>query len=307
MDRLFYFFDMDYEEVPKAPDLPFRLMLVSVAYVGPHWHPETEVLFLLKGSVRVGNSRGTFRLGEGDVMIVNANELHDLVDVTENVILVLQFDPRDVRTKVGREDTCFPLPPESPLDEGILVDVRRSLARLAEERWTGGSAYVPACLSGFYGVLAHIERGVPAREPVEPTRRVAKTQERIKSVLDHLHRRYSEKITLGDVADLMGVTPNYASYLIRRGTGRTFQDNLSFIRTGHAVRLLMSTDRSLLDIALSVGFSDPKYFSRSFRRLYGVSPRQMMRKPDWRDAILNPFRNEGLDPTVGRALIEGYC
>lgn len=51
-----------------------------------------------------------------------------------------------------------------------------------------------------------------------------------------------------------------------------------------ARRELLLTDRSLLDISLSCGFSSPKYFQRAFQKQYGATPREYRRQApqgDW--------------------------
>ena len=306
MEKLFYFFDMEYEEVRNPPDLPFRLLLVSVAYVGPHWHPQTEVLFLLSGSVRVGNSRGSWRLDAGDIMVIGANELHDLVEISDNVILVIQYQPDDLDTPVGSDRHWVLLPPEQKVDGAVLERLRSAAARMALEQWDRRPGYSAACRSALFDFLSTAERHLPSEGNDEERLRSPDSRDRLRAVMNHLHRNYADRISLEEVAGIMNVSPSYASHLIRKGTGRTFQENLNFIRTGRAVALMMNSDRTLLDIAVNVGFSDPKYFNRYCRRLFGVTPKQIARKPDTVRAVLSHFGSDGLDPSLGRTLLSRY-
>jgi AraC-like DNA-binding protein len=54
--------------------------------------------------------------------------------------------------------------------------------------------------------------------------------------------------------------------------GITPQDLLKEARIKHACQLLRQTDKNISEVAYACGFSDPKYFSRSFKQSMGVSP-----------------------------------
>jgi AraC-like DNA-binding protein len=127
-----------------------------------------------------------------------------------------------------------------------------------------------------------------------------------KSVLEYLKANFQRTITLDEVAAHIGVSRFRASHLIRESTGRSMQENLNLIRTGYAVDLLLKTEDRLIDIAMASGFSDPKYFNQYFRRVFGVTPRQIRQKPNWRQAILSHFGNDGLDPAFASKLLEAY-
>ena len=75
-----------------------------------------------------------------------------------------------------------------------------------------------------------------------------------------------------EVADNLDITPEYLSTLFNRETGENFTSFLKKFRMSHAKRLLKGTDKKISDIAIEVGYSDPKYFSRVFKAEEGISP-----------------------------------
>ena len=307
MKRLYYFFDLEYENVYKLPNLPFRLLLVSVGYVGFHWHSEAEILFVLDGGVRVRTSRGLTSLSAGDVMVIRPNELHGLVEQTRNIILVVQPDGdlfhEDFHSPGSAE---YPLPPNSRLPESVMDALRFDLAAMARETWDREKGFEAMALAALHHFIGVLDRNVAVRGDGGGEGADKNDQARIKKVLDFLHSQYARRISLEDVADCINVSPSYASHLVKKGTGRSMQENLGFIRTGKAVDLLMRTDMKLIEISMAVGFSDPKYFNLYFRKLFGSTPREMKKNPDWREAILKHFRDEGLAPSYGRPFVERY-
>jgi AraC-like DNA-binding protein len=93
-------------------------------------------------------------------------------------------------------------------------------------------------------------------------------------VFDVIEARYAEPISLRDVARAVRLTPGYLTTLVRERTGRTVQAWLTERRMGQARRLLVETDLAVEEVAERVGFADPGYFIRTFRRAHGITPRR---------------------------------
>jgi len=58
----------------------------------------------------------------------------------------------------------------------------------------------------------------------------------------------------------------------------SYSDLIGEIRFEAAARLLRETDATALEIALEVGYEDPSHFSRAFKRIAGISPREYRRQ-----------------------------
>jgi two-component system, response regulator YesN len=82
------------------------------------------------------------------------------------------------------------------------------------------------------------------------------------------------ELKLEDVAKYVDRNPSYFSHLLMAKTGRSFTDILSGIRMKEAKRLLLETSKPVKEIAILVGFQNPNYFSRIFKELVGMSPRE---------------------------------
>ena len=83
---------------------------------------------------------------------------------------------------------------------------------------------------------------------------------------------YSRDITLQAVAECINVAPTYLSHLFKKEVGVTFIDYFTMVRITSAKRMLLQTDKKIVDIATEVGFSDYRYFSRVFRKYAGKTP-----------------------------------
>lgn len=87
---------------------------------------------------------------------------------------------------------------------------------------------------------------------------------------DNLERELGRE----EVARRAGLSPGHFSQLLREATGRSFTDLLRLFRVEAACGMLRAQERSLADIAAACGFCDQSHFTRVFREMKGVTPRQ---------------------------------
>jgi two-component system response regulator YesN len=100
-----------------------------------------------------------------------------------------------------------------------------------------------------------------------------------KGILNHLHAHYKEEITLLKLSEMFYINPNYISQLFIKHLGKSFTGYLAELRIQEACRKLKTENSSIQKIASDVGIPDPYYFSKLFRKITGVSPREY-RKSD---------------------------
>ncbi len=88
----------------------------------------------------------------------------------------------------------------------------------------------------------------------------------------HLNHHFTDELTLEGVARLQNVSPQYLSKVFKEETRFTFVEFLTRLRIELAQRLMMDSDKSVKEICYEVGYSDPNYFSRLFRKQTGLMP-----------------------------------
>lgn len=95
---------------------------------------------------------------------------------------------------------------------------------------------------------------------------------RVISVQAHIDRRLSEPLTLAGLADEVGLSDAYLCRVFKRTTGYSPIEYIVKQRISQAKDLLLTTNRTIASIGREVGYVDPGYFARLFRRTAGVSP-----------------------------------
>lgn len=97
------------------------------------------------------------------------------------------------------------------------------------------------------------------------------------SAVEYIERHFSEDITLEQLAELIGVSPQHFCRLFRAQTGMRPMEYLARRRVSEAKRLLGSTGKSVAEIARLTGYRDPTYFGAVFRRFEGTAPTEYRR------------------------------
>lgn len=95
----------------------------------------------------------------------------------------------------------------------------------------------------------------------------------VEAVFHFIATHYQYSISLCDVAKAVGYSPAYLTDLVRRETGQTVNQWIIKYRLTKASSLLLETDRSVSQIAETVGYQNINYFFRQFRQCYGTTPR----------------------------------
>lgn len=101
--------------------------------------------------------------------------------------------------------------------------------------------------------------------------------ERVARVLAWMRENPTAESMLGDLALMAGLSAPHFAALFRQQTGRAPHDFHRRIRMREGARLLATTALPVLEVASRLGYRDPLYFSRVFRKVHGVSPEAFRR------------------------------
>jgi AraC-like DNA-binding protein len=92
------------------------------------------------------------------------------------------------------------------------------------------------------------------------------------AVFGFIEAHYAEPISLRDVAAAVNVSGGHLTTVVRRRTGRPVNEWITEVRMIQARRLLADTDLTVGEVGGRVGYPNPVYFARMFRRVHGTTP-----------------------------------
>jgi AraC family transcriptional regulator len=99
----------------------------------------------------------------------------------------------------------------------------------------------------------------------------------LRQARDLLHARFAESLSLDEIARASGVHPSHLARVFRQHYGCTVGEYVRRLRIDYARRQLSTSDDPLVEIALAAGFADQSHFSKTFKRLMGLTPAEFQR------------------------------
>lgn len=92
-------------------------------------------------------------------------------------------------------------------------------------------------------------------------------------IKDYLDKNFTQKITLDDISDKFSINKFYLTRLFKEQFNVTINTYLLQLRITYAKRLLRFSDKSIEDIGIESGIGEAYYFSRVFKQVEGISPK----------------------------------
>ncbi|MCD7806682.1 MAG: AraC family transcriptional regulator [Lachnospiraceae bacterium] len=96
----------------------------------------------------------------------------------------------------------------------------------------------------------------------------------VKEAFTYIEQNFQNDITVEDIAAVCGLNRSYFGKIFHEATGKSPQQFLISYRMTKAAELLKLTDMSVADTGNAVGYPNQLHFSRAFKNVYGVSPRE---------------------------------
>ena len=96
----------------------------------------------------------------------------------------------------------------------------------------------------------------------------------IQKAKEYINKNYDKNITLETICDSISVSKNYFCYLFKKVMGISIWDYLTHMRVEKAKELLKQTDLKNYEISYKVGYENPSYFTKTFKKLTGLTPQE---------------------------------
>lgn len=271
--------EREFELVPHSQLNLINVFLVRMAERSVHLHRDLELGLLIDGSTVLYTEHCPHRLEKGDIYLINPMQPHEFAsDGAAALILAVQISPQlgeqffpdaaNIRFETGASlrETLLSKPGTQELLSAVCVQLSHSYLSRGKNYEFGCLSLVSVLLQQLTG---HLPWSVLNGEDSVSTRQRA---ERIFAITDYIERNFKRKLLLSEIAHREKLSLSYLSHFFKDTMGITFQEYLNQTRFDYACMLLENTDRTILDISISSGFSDVRYFNRMFYEHFGVSP-----------------------------------
>lgn len=239
-------------------------------YFWPHWHEETEILYVMEGVSRISLEQNEYVLKKNSMILVNSNELHSgYVEKAPYVCKVISLIPQNLLTDSAFQNALFqPLIQEDP-QIGQYID---SIFHEYEEQQP---AYKDSCRALLTQFLVYLSRNYISntlRDKVSEKRK--RNLARLNQVLSYIDEHSAEPISNRQLAEMMHLSEDRFGHLFRKNVGMAPQQYINEARLQKAKELIQSSEHTITEISRMVGFQDYNHFGRKFQKRYGCTPKE---------------------------------
>ena len=107
---------------------------------------------------------------------------------------------------------------------------------------------------------------------------LSKTNETVKEVIEYINTHFAEKLSLDSIAKQIHLRKYHSARIFRDCTGSTVTDQINIRRCAEAKNLITTSDTSISEIATICGFENASYFSKVFKKHFGIKPSDIPRR-----------------------------
>ena len=233
-----------------------------------NWHANIEVLLVTDGEGRIQYGSEDMPLRKHDVVVVNSGDLHRVYSengISFDYLIVDESFCRD--NGINTADRVF--------DKIFKCDETEDICHRAYMLYKAyKSAPSPISTARLRMAVLELLVELYTSHSSEASTVIAmhkSPQDYVKKVLEYLADHYTEALTLEDIASVCGITKYHLAREFKRYTGQTVITYLNVLRCKKA-EVYLAEGMTVTEAAGESGFDSISYFSRTYKKLMGVTP-----------------------------------
>ncbi len=254
---------------PPAQDLPLRFLSPR------HAHGVHEICWVIQGRCVLAFDTCDLALTADHVCIVRPGEVHQMrpspvLEPFETLWWHVTAGGINLSLAGFAGDRHVSRGGFIPLATSAVPTLARVVQELEGDRPHRNLLVRTALLELAALILRHLDEA--AARPSAPFTPERKGSWHVQRIAQYVEVNHGAEVSLRGLARFAGLSPYYLTRLFARYTGRGVMTFLGDVRHREALSLLRNTDLAVAEVARSVGYEDPYYFSRVFRSREGSAP-----------------------------------
>lgn len=248
-----------------------------------HLHEAVEMIYVTAGNHDFYINEQHYLVKQGDLMLFRSNTVHEIVsrETDWNRYYVLMIKPSvlyELASKDRAAEYLLRLVLEGGKCHWTREELENSPIREAFEKQINLFTSSDPCrdlslkIGGFQIVLEILRDIFQNEDEPEGLKGNGENVARIYQTIYYINRHYAEDIDAQKCCTALNVSYSYFSRSFKAITGKSFKEYLNFVRVNQAERMLLSTNKSIMDVAFDCGFNNVSYFIKVFKQWKGSTP-----------------------------------
>lgn len=254
-----------------------------------HWHEDFQICLVIKGRIRFQSAGRSYLVDSGNGFFINSRSAHFVEPVEpDSAYFCIDFLPALIAPESndalyqavlspffsGDLPPAFLFDTNHPAGVHLAGTVRRIVDISEGERQNGWELLIHGeILSAWPDILRLARLSVMPDTPQSSV-----SSERLTKVMELIHARFSEKLTLNDIASSINLCPEECERFFKRMTGMTIFQYLLEYRITKSREFLADPSLTIAEVAQNTGFSSQSYFTSCFKKFVGCTPNKYRKK-----------------------------
>jgi len=242
-----------------------------------HWHPDVEFIYIHSGTMDYNVNGQITTLSKGEGIFVNSKQIHyGFSDKKECDFTCIIFDqknialPENLRDHYTRKLTTNKDFPFLKLEKENHKKILKELKTVKQD------SDIFDLEEAFLKIWKELLSLMP--ENTDKNEKETEGLSDMRAMLEYIHTNYYKNITLTTISQSANISISKCCREFQKYLGQTPTNYLNQYRIKTAMELLKTTDNSITAIADRVGFQGPSYFSETFKKFTGTTPREYRQK-----------------------------
>lgn len=276
-------------------NLPFyigKFYHTNFSELNIHTHDFIEIVYVCDGKGYHIYDGMTYPVSKGELYIINSRTPHcfyptDKTNSEHLVVYNLCFLPEFISnvnihmpllvelTDIMLYKSLYPdeiiYTPDLKLSGSMRTEIERLYEKMFLEFTSEGINYVEVLRLSLCELLLKIHRFYKLNHTAPDSAVIKYRHQLIPDCIEYLQKNYSKKITIEELSSNFFLSKSYLSSLFKKATGSGVVEYLQHIRIEKACELLTDTSLSITEICTQVGYTDYRFFNKSFKKITGLT------------------------------------
>lgn len=263
-----------HEGIQFKDNMPINVEIKTLTNSPGHWHNDIEIYLVLSGVLSITVENESYHLIEDDIILVNSGQIHE-IEGNNNVVVILQINQSFYRKSL--EGASFICNSSAYYNKAKFHALKRIIAKIIQINYNDREDHELLIVSLSYQLMLELVKNFKNNEEKSGATS-SKSLQRLGSIIQYMNEHYAEDITLEQIAEREYLSPAYLSHYFKLNMNITIFNYLTVIRMNHAVNDLLTTSMTIEQIAANNGFANSRYFVNTFKKQFGMLPRQYRAK-----------------------------
>lgn len=247
-----------------------------------HWHEHIQIYEVTNGVGFLHCNAKRYDISQGDIVIINPNELHRLENVRSLAFRLITVNLSFISS--SKYDSCQLKYFEPIINNQIIflnyvnkdTSLLSCLHAIFEEYTNKSKGFELAVKAQIYNFIVMLLRKdvyicINEKESIRRTSQMVKYQK----IFEYIEEHISENLDISTISKMFYISDSHFCRLFKQITGKTFTEYINTLRIEIASRLLLESELSITEIAYNCGFNDANYFCRLIKKYKKMAPTQL--------------------------------